>query len=423
MLLFIKGVQRIPEYMDMLMVERHFNKGNPEIIRLCRLSKELYNRCNYLMRKAWFTPQETKYQQLPDINILTAETKDLDCFKQFKNTKIAKQTIRKVLNDWSNFKKSLKAYGKDKTKFPRCPKPPKYKNKMAQVIYYNETLKGGQSTKKQLIALTANNECFSVPYKENYKQVVITPKSFGFMIDVSYETKEEEKKTKTKINKDKLCTIDVGLNNLCAITLDQNRPILINGRIIKSINQWYNKRPCKSRLRKRYFRLENYFHHVSKMIVSMCLKVGIGTIVIGKNDGWKQRINLGRKTNQAFCHVPIYCLLEKIRYKAMLEGIDVVFTEESYTSKASFYDRDKLPKYDSNQEEEPKFSGKRKHRGLYVSGDGFAVNADVNGSLNIGRKVIPEFLGIGDRSLAARPVVINPLTAMQSCKKDQLVKN
>lgn len=109
----------------------------------------------------------------------------------------------------------------------------------------------------------------------------------------------------------------------------------------------------------------------------------------------------------------LFELLEKIRYKAFAEGIEVVFTEESYTSKASFYDGDLIPVYGDESKQE--FSGKRKHRGLYVTKDGFAVNADVNGSLNIGRKycesnhVIPEFLGIGDRSLAARPVVINPL--------------
>jgi IS605 OrfB family transposase len=136
------------------------------------------------------------------------------------------------------------------------------------------------------------------------------------------------------------------------------------------------------------------------------LKNNIGKIIIGKNDGWKQNINLGKKTNQAFCSVPIYLLLEKIKYKAIIAGIDVTFTEESYTSKASFYDRDPLPKYGENVS---RFSGKRKHRGLYVTKDNFAINADVNGSMNIGRKVIPEFLGIGDRSLAARPVVINPL--------------
>ena len=158
----------------------------------------------------------------------------------------------------------------------------------------------------------------------------------------------------------------------------------------------------------RYWRLENYFHHVSNFIVDLCVKEGIGRIIIGRNEGWKQNIKMRKKTKQSFQYIPFYRLLEKIKYKAAIAGIDVTFTEEAYTSKASFFDRDELPKYD---EGEPQLSGTRKHRGLYVSNDGFAVNADVNGSLNIGRKVIPEFVGIRDRSLAARPVAINPLKA------------
>lgn len=384
----------------MIMVERHYSKGNSEIIRLCKLSKDLYNRCTFLMRKAWFTKQ-----RLPDINILKNETKNLNCFIQFNNTKTPMQTIRKVLTDWSNYCKTLKAYSKDKSKFISCPKPPNYKNKLAQVIFYNETIKGGNGkNKNNLPSLTANNGCFSVRFRENYKQIVITPKTFGFMIEVQYENKD--KKEKVKFNKDKICTIDLGLNNLCAITLDQQRPILINGRILKSINQWYNKNQCKKRLKKRYFRIENYFHHVSKLIIDLCLKNKTGKIIIGRNEGWKQNINLGKKTNQNFCMIPYYLLMEKIKYKAVLQGIEVIFTEESYTSKSSFYDRDILPKYG---DEKVKFSGKRKHRGLYVTSDGFAFNADINGSLNIGRKVIPEFSGIGDRSIVAMPVVVNPL--------------
>lgn len=390
----------------MLLVERHYTKGNSEIVRLCKLSKELYNRANYLMRQAWFSQQHLKYKQLPDITILVQETKDLNCFKQLHNTKTAKQTVRKVLTDWSNFRKALTAYSKDRSKFISCPKPPCYKDKMAQVIFYNETIKGGQK-RTPLKKLTATNNCFSVPYREGYKQVVITPKAFGFVIEVQYES--NDKKEKVKFNKNKICTIDIGLNCLAAITYDQNRPILVNGRIVKSINQWYNKKPCKTRLRKRYWRLENYFHHVSKFIVDLCIKHNIGRIIVGKNDGWKTNINLGKKTNQAFCFVPTNLLLEKIKYKAAIAGIDVTFTEESYTSKASFYDHDPLPVYEKGVVHT--FSGKRKHRGLYVSKDGFAVNADVNGSMNIGRKVILEFLGIGDRSLAARPVLINPLKA------------
>ena len=382
----------------MILVERHYIKGNKEIIRLCKLSKELYNRCNFLMRQAQFAKQK-----LPDINILKNQTKELDCFKDFNNSKTPMQTIRMCLSDWSNYLKALKVYKKNKNKFISYPKPPNYKTKLNQIIFYNETIKKGMSKNKPT-TLTANNNCFSVPYKNNYKQVAITPKTFGFIIEVQYENKEQLKKP--KLNKDKICTIDIGLNNLAAITLDQQRPILINGRIIKSINQWYNKRPCKSRLRKRYFRLENYFHHTSRYIVDLCVKHKIGKILIGKNIGWKQSINLGKKTNQTFCSIPVNLLLEKIKYKAAIVGIEVIFTEESYTSKASFYDNDPLPKYGENKS---KFSGKRKHRGLYVTKNNFALNADINGSLNIGRKVIPEFLGIRDRSLVARPVTINPL--------------
>ena len=310
------------------------------------------------------------------------------------------------MTDWTNYRAALRAYSKDKSKFVSRPKPPNYKEKLAQVVFYNETIKGGTS-KKPLVRLIATNNCFSVPFKEGYKQVVITPKTFGFVIEVQYETKENQQKP--KLNKTKVCTIDTGLNVLAAITLDQQRPILVNGRIVKSINQWYNKNQCKRTLRKRYFRLENYFHHTSKLIVDQCVKHDIGTIIIGRNKGWKQNINLGKKTNQAFSCIPFYLLLQKIKYKAELAGIDVIFTEESYTSKASFYDRDPLPKH--GDKDIPVFSGKRKHRGLYVTKSGFALNADVNGSLNIGRKVIPEFLGIRDRSIAAMPVVVTPLKA------------
>lgn len=424
----------------MLQVQRHHHPGNPEIMRLCRLSKDLWNRCNFLMRRNWFSnivakkddpDAEWKFQPgLPD---LVNETKDLDCFRNLHNTKTAKQTIRKCVNDWSTFRASLVAYKKDFSKFICKPRPPYYKQSMAQVIFYNETIKGGQTGRK-LDRLTATNDCFSLPWDgRGYKQVVITPKRFGFVIEVQYDSKdkpEEGKNRSKRMSKKRSCSIDIGLNNLAAITLGQQRPsgfemltnpILVNGRIPKSFNQWYNKRlskqmsngakfPSKRILRKRYFRIENYFHHVSRFIVDLCLEHGVPKIIIGKNDGWKNGIRLGKRTNQKFCSMPFYLLLEKIRYKAALEGIEVVFTEEAYTSKASFLDDDPLPKWEKDVKP-PRFSGRRKHRGLYLSSDKYALNADVNGSLNIGRKVIGESLAmkIADRSLAARPVIVNPL--------------
>jgi len=391
----------------MLIVERHFTKGNPELLRLCGLAKDLYNRANFIMRQSWFSQRDVQgFRSMPGINVLVGETHDLPCFQDFGNTKIAKQVIRRVLTDWSNFYKALRAFKRDPSKFDRYPRPPRYKDQLAQVTFYNETIKGGQSG-RDLTRLTATNDCFSVKSDRPYKQVIVTPKHFGFIIEVQYEKNHETPDvSKPKLSRGKVCTIDLGLNNLAAVTLDQQRPILVNGRIVKSINQWYNKRPCKSRARKRYFRLENYFHHTAKMIVELCVHNGIGNIIVGRNAGWKRGVNMGKRNNQSFQFVPHESLIEKIRYRAEMLGIEFVLTEEAYTSQASFYDRDPLPRYG---EAPPEFSGRRKHRGLYVGKDGFAINADINASLNIGRKVIPESLGIGDRSVAATPVVVNPL--------------
>jgi len=360
------------------------------------------------MRRAF-----SRRERLPDINILVNETKNTDCFKNLHNSKTAKQTIRKVLTDWSNYKKALKAFAKTPSKFIKKPKPPGYKEKLAQVIFYNETILKKPARKGLLIP---TNKCFEIKSSKPFKQVVVTPKRFGFIVEVQYELEKE----KPKLDKKKFASVDVGLNNLLTITSNQHSPILVNGRIVKSFNQWFNKNPSKSRSKKRYFRFENYFHHASKFVVNNCVQHGIGTLVIGKNDGWKQSINLGKRTNQNFQYVPFYLLFEKIKYKAEQVGLEVVFTEESYTSKASFLDRDPLPEYSKDNYDV--FSGKRKHRGLYVSKDGFALNADVNGSLNIARKVIPEsqLAGIGDRSLAARPARVNVLKSPKQEKQGKL---
>ncbi len=308
------------------------------------------------------------------------------------------QTIRKCLIDWSNFKKALNAWKKDPSKFIKRPMPPYYKNKLAQVIFFKETIKGGAS-KKKLTTITPTNNCFGIQSTRDYKQVVITPKRFGFIVDVQYE-QPAQPKSKAK----GIACIDIGLNNLCAITSDQTTPILVNGRICKSINKHFNKFNTKRESSKRYFRLENYFHHVSKIIIQHCLKHGIGTIIIGKNNGWKQSMKMDKRTKKNFQDVPFCSLLEKVKYKAALAGLEVIFTEEAYTSKSSFFDRDPLPEYVSGIKH--KFSGKRVGRGRYRS-------SDVNGSANIGRKVIGDvdFLSRLDKSLAARPVRINPLKA------------
>ena len=375
----------------MIKTERHFIKGTSEIINLCSLSKDLYNRCLYLIRQAYFN-----HERLPDISILVNSTKDLKCFKKLHNTKTAKQTVRRTLTDFSNFKKAQRAFYKNPENFLSKPKPPKYKKKLSQVIFYNETI--SRKTLKQNI-IQPTNKCFSVQSNtKDFKQVLITPKTFGFIIDIQYEVKEKKNSKRKGV-----CFIDLGVNNLAAITSDQHSPILINGRLVKSINQYYNKYPTKKNSKKRYFRLENYFHHVSKYIITLCKSNDIGRIIMGKNDYWKQVVKMRKKTKQSFQYVPFHKLIQKIQYKAKLEGINVEFTEESYTSKCSFVDKDPL--------DGSIISGKRIKRGLYKSKEGKILNADINGSLNIGRKVIGENIYdiLSDRSVSATPVRINPL--------------
>lgn len=323
----------------MLQVERHNIKTTPEMIELCSIARELYNRCNYLMRKAWFGKQ-----QLPDISVLNNATKHELFYRNCYNSKVAKQTIRQVLFDWTNFKLAVNAYKKNPSKFTKRPKPPGYKDKLSCLIFNRETISKKAWTRRQRIEPTKPG-LFSLESKhyDDFVQVVLRPKSWGFVVEVQYEVKEE----KADVDKKKVCCIDLGLNNLCTITSDQHKPILVNGRPLKSINQWYNKQPRARRSVKRYWRIENYMHHVSKLIIDNCIKHGLGTIIVGKNTGWKRGINLGRKTNQSFSFLPIESLLQKISYKAKLVGIQVMLTEEAYTSQASFVDRDPIPVYEA----------------------------------------------------------------------------
>lgn len=401
-------------------MERHNIKGNEEIERLCNLSRLLYNKANFFCRQRFFGKMK-----LPGRTELVALVRHEECFNDFGNTKIAKQVLLKLLGDWSNYFKSIRAWAIDKSKFRRRPQPPKYKAKMAQVIFYNETIRK-KPLKKGIIQPT--NDLFQVQSQHchDFRQVIITPKTFGFVIEVSYEVPTEPKKKKTPKQKreQKSCFIDLGVNNLCAITSDQPglKPVLINGRIVKSINQWFNKNQSKKRSKKRYWRLENYFHHVSKFITEFCKANGLSRIIIGRNDGWKQGNRIGKKNGQAFQSIPFYKLIEKISFKALKEGIEVIFTEEAWTSQASFFDGDAIPVFVRGQAS-PEKSGERVKRGLYQTADRTLLNADVNGSLNIGRKVIGDgLLVIADRSVAATPEAINPLKWFSLSEKTELAE-
>ena len=178
------------------------------------------------------------------------------------------------------------------------------------------------------------------------------------------------------------------------------KPFSINGKPLKSINQYYDKEKarlqahlkCNKKTSKRINSITNirnnkvkdYLHKSSREIVNFLVSNNISTLIIGYNEEWKQNINLGRTNNQSFVNIPFYTFINQLDYKCKLEGINVILTEESYTSKCSFLDNESIEKHES-------YLGKRIKRGLFKSAEGKLINADLNGSLNILKKVVGEF--------------------------------
>jgi putative transposase len=202
-------------------------------------------------------------------------------------------------------------------------------------------------------------------------------------------------------------------------------PVLINGRPLKSINQFYNKRKARlqsqlkgnrqtsSRIQRltrcRHQKVDNYLHHASRSIINLIASQKIGTLVIGKNAQWKNEIDLGKKTNQNFVSIPHARLIEMLKYKAELMGIQVIEQEESYTSKSNFLNLDPIPVYGNIKSRDVTFTGNRIKRGLYKTSSGRLINADVNGSYNILRKAIPNAFSDGIESCVVQPRRVNPL--------------
>jgi len=203
---------------------------------------------------------------------------------------------------------------------------------------------------------------------------------------------------------------------------------LVNGRTLKAMNQWYNKRmkelklclPKEDRERvtkqmeqittKRNRQVNHYLHAASKAIIDFLVKEGVGTIIVGKNPFWKQEVGMGKRNNQNFVAIPHARFIDMLTYKAELVGIQVEIQEESYTSKASFLDLDPIPTYKPDDDTEYTFSGKRigRRNRLYRTKEGRIICADVNGSYNILRKSKPDaFAHVNAKGIAA--YVVQPV--------------
>jgi len=250
--------------------------------------------------------------------------------------------------------------------------------------------------------------------------VRLIPQCGQYVVEVVYL----QDATPQQLNPDWVAGIDIGLDNLAALTSNKPgfKPVLVNGRPLKAINQQYNK--AKARLQsqlkgnaktsrriqaltcKRNNRIDNYLHNASRWIINHLASAGIGTLVIGKNDQWKQEINLGTTTNQNFVSIPHARFIEQLKYKAELVAMTVLINEESYTSASSFLDLDPIPVYQEGVKHS--FSGKRIKRAWYQSANGRFIHADINASLNITRKVVPAAFSLGIAGIAVCPSRITP---------------
>ena len=385
----------------MQLVEQHIiNKGDPRyaaIDRAAFAAKNLYNAANYVVRQTFIF--EHRYVGYAEVY---HRIKSHEAYSALPR-KVSNDVLRLLDKNWKSFFAAMKAYHEDPSKFVGRPKLPKYKDKVKgrTILIYDIQAVSKTALRKRVIAPSQLG--ITVPTKHtSVKQVRIVPKSTHYVVEVVYEHVPEQ----ACVDASLVAGIDLGLNNLA--TLVSNKPgfvpRLINGRPLKSINQGYNKRRAELQAQmqgkqfsscqlerltdKRNRRITHLLHTASRRIVDLLVREGIGTLVIGHNPAWKQEVKMGKRNNQQFVQIPHARFIQMLTYKCELVGIQVLITEESYTSKCSFLDNEPIGKHEQ-------YMGKRVKRGLFRASSGKSLNADVNGAYNIIRKVLPDAFSEG----------------------------
>jgi len=407
----------------MKLVERHIitkqNKLFKEIDTLAFLSKNLYNAANYLIRQEFIS--NNKYLSNGEVYHLIKASVDYKALP----AKVSNQVLRVLERNWKSFLAASREFKINPKKFLGKPKLPKYKDKIKgrNVVIYELGALSKPGLRNGLVKLSKTNISITTKQKE-IKEVRLVPRCSVYVIEIVYEIIKSDNPS---VINSKIAAIDLGVDNLATVSSNAIgfKPLIINGKPIKSVNQFYNKKKAKlqqdlqkqepkrhvsNRINtltaKRNHKIETYLHQASRTIINYLLQNQIGTLVIGNNKEWKQNINIGKTNNQNFVQLPHYKFIQQLAYKAELAGIKVIVNEESYTSRASFLDFDDIPSYKAG--EKHNFSGKRIKRGMYKSAKGLLINADLNGSYNILRKVVPNAFTEGIEGLAVVPFRFTP---------------
>ena len=385
---------------------KHLTKEEYNILReLCRTAKNLTNQAIYNVRQHYF--QEKQYLRY-EANY--HELKHSDNYKLL-NADISQQTLKNVDRMFKSFFALIKLAKQGKYNFKHI-KLPNYlpKNGYSNLIINNIRIKNNNilmvpfsnTFKKKRLVDRIQIKIPKVLEDKTIKQIEIIPKFNArfFEIQYIYEIQEED----IQLNTNNALAIDLGVNNLCTCVTNAGKSFIVDGKKLKSINQFFNKQNAELQSikdkqnikkqtkqqylvsRKRKNRIDDYISKTCRYIINYCLINNIGVLVIGYNQSFQNKTNLGKKNNQIFTQLPFGEIREKLEYLCKRYNINYILQEESYTSKASFFDNDELPIYNADNPQTYKFSGKRIKRGLYQTKEGYRFNADCNGALNILRK-------------------------------------
>ena len=391
-------------YLTVKQKVKHLSKEEYSILReLCHTAKNLVNEAIYNVRQYYFTEGEyLKYEKN------YALLKDSPNYKML-NSNMAQQILKEVDGSFKSFFGLLKLAKKGKYAFKDC-KLPHYLPKDGFV-----TLVIGFVRLNEDRLILPYSQMYKKTYKpveikippiladKRIKEIRIIPKLGARFFEIQYTYEAEC--IQRNLNKNNALALDLGVNNLVTAVSSEGRSFIIDGRKLKSVNQWFNKenarlqgikdrqgdkRRTTNRQKilagKRNRQVNDYMSKAAKKIINYCIAHDIGTLVVGYNETFQRNTDIGRQNNQNFVNIPYGKLRSKLECLCELNGIAFVKQEESYTSKASFWDKDVIPVYNADNPQKYHFSGKRVQRGLYKTSDGMLLNADVNGALNILRK-------------------------------------
>lgn len=412
----------------MQLVEQHrIDRHDPRFAAIDAVtfaSKNLYNSSLYQKRQAYIheTHRIISYTDLDKQLQSTAEYKALPA-------KVAQWVLKQVDAAWKSYFAAVTEWNAHPEKFKGHPKLPKYLDKQGRnlLVYTDQAFSRDPKNAGWVVPSGVPIRVATKHAHADIAQVRLVPKSTHYVVEVVYKREPEPAPT---LDPSLIASIDIGVNVLAAITSNRPgfTPLLVNGRPLKRCNQWYNKRRAQLQAQlpngqftsraiehitdKRNRVITYCLHTTSRAIINLLVQQGIRTLVVGKNDFWKQGVNLGKRNNQSFVMIPHARFIEMLAYKGMLAGIQVRIIEENHTSKCSFLDNEPIGHHD-------RYLGKRVKRDVFVASDGRRIHADVNGALNILRRFEPQVMVNGVGAFQTRPTRLRLLDRRQDRSKQR----